>query len=100
MEAAQEAAGKESSVRDRICMECQEPERAHHAFEAYPDPPAGCICPVWDWGNPRKIPAICQTYNDPKGDGICDSCDHEKKCHPAAQGDTPRVEVSGEGEKR
>lgn len=45
--------------------------------------PAGCVCNPYNWGNPHKIPPVCEAMYCPIGsDDICPKCEHGPECHP------------------
>lgn len=61
------------------CTHCGLPEDEHHAFEAPPTPPPGCVCKE-PWEGVAEIPPICPALVD-DGDGRCDQCEHDLACH-------------------
>jgi hypothetical protein len=47
-----------------------------------PQKPSSCICNIWEWGNPFKIPCVCSYFKPSKNDSeICETCEHEEGCH-------------------
>lgn len=72
---------------DDECRECGRLRSEHHAFVPITKP-AGCICDIYDWGDPTNIPTPCATYT-PERDGerldkLCLVCEHPEECHPKA----------------
>jgi hypothetical protein len=77
------ATGGMSEDDSEICVACFRPRYAHCEFVKI-QPPKNCICDPWDWGDPAKIPDICDHYEIMGGkyeDIVCKHCEHEPECH-------------------
>lgn len=45
--------------------------------------PQGCHCDPMDWGNPLKIPSVCNIFlpiSTAEPD-LCSHCEHLRECH-------------------
>ena len=66
---------------ERVCKVCGQPESTHHQFEPV-QIPKNCQCNWQEWGNPEKIPDICEKFEPmSKEPDLCKNCEHLKECH-------------------
>jgi hypothetical protein len=70
-------------ARDREpCVHGGLPEEEHHSFQAPGRPSEACVCDAGTWGNPSRIPPVCDGFTGTE-ESYCLNCEHDMRCHPS-----------------
>lgn len=47
--------------------------------------PDGCICDVYEWGDPYNLPPVCDKFEGHNIGQNCTRCEHDYECHAEAR---------------